>query len=172
MSKALPLFLLFLLAVIGIKYYIDVHVQVETSTTEDDPPTPPNPIGPITPIMPPNPIPPYYDLGIYWYSNCTGEAFSIDWGTLYPGGTESTSLYMRNKGNMDLRLALSTSNWVYHQNETQLSTEQYRNYFSLSWDYNNTTIKPTQILNVTLTLEISPLIQNVTSFAFDIIIYW
>jgi hypothetical protein len=100
-------------------------------------------------------------VGAYYDSACTNRISSIDWGLIAPGGQKSVSVYIRNEGSTAITLAQSTSNW----NPSTASS-----YLSLSWSYNGQTINPNASLQVTLTLNVSPSVNGVTGYSFDIII--
>ena len=101
------------------------------------------------------------NVEIYWDSGCTNEVSLIDWGIIEPGTTENVTLYILNAGNSNVMLSMNTTNW---------SPSSASNYITLSWDYEDQSIGPSQVLQTTLTLSMSPSIQVITSFSFDIII--
>jgi len=102
-------------------------------------------------------------IGVKAYLDSGGsqEVSSINWGTLEPGSTKNFTLYIKNEGNVNITLSLSTENW---------SPSSASNYMSLSWSYNGAVIKPGQIVQVTLSLQVSSSISGVTNFSFDIVI--
>jgi hypothetical protein len=100
-------------------------------------------------------------VGVYWDNGCSQAVSSIDWGLAEPGAVKNVTVYIRNEGNAPITLLLQTSNW----NPTNAA-----DYISLSWNYSGQTIGANQVLAVTLSLSVSPNIQGITSFSFDIII--
>ena len=102
-----------------------------------------------------------FDVEIYWDSNRTNKVTLIDWGSLEPGTTKNMTVYILNSGNSNVMLSENTTNW---------SSSNALDYITLSWDYSGQRITPGQVLETTLTLAISPNIQGVTSFSFDILI--
>jgi len=100
------------------------------------------------------------NIGIYWDSSCTNEVSLIDWGMIEPGTTENVTLYVMNTGNSNVMLSMNKTNWL---------PSSASNYITLSWDYENQSIGPSQVLQTTLTLSMSPSIQEITSFSFDIV---
>lgn len=102
-----------------------------------------------------------YGLGIYWDNNCNEKVSFLDWGTAEPGLTQNVIIYIQNEGNTPTILNLSTTSWI---------PEEAPNYMTLSWDYNDEAIEPSEVVQVTLTLSISPTIEEITNFAFDIVI--
>ena len=103
----------------------------------------------------------------------------VDWGTVYVGTQTNRSLILRSKSNIDTTMNLSAANWTFTNTQGQNVTPPATNPINLTWDYNNSTIKPNQEIPVTLTLSvpydtnlIEYLITNkVTQFSFDIHIY-
>jgi hypothetical protein len=100
-------------------------------------------------------------LGVYSNSQCTTALSALSWGTLTNGENKTTTVYIKNEGNSPATLSLETSNWY----PTSAST-----YLTLSWNYNNQPINPSQVVQVTLTLSVSPNIQGITNFSFDVTI--
>ena len=101
------------------------------------------------------------NVEVYWDSDCTNEVSLIDWGIMEPGTTENVTVYIMNTGNSDVMLSTDTINW---------SPSSASNYITLSWDYEGQSIGSSQVIQTTLTLSISPNIQGITSFSFDIVI--
>jgi hypothetical protein len=101
------------------------------------------------------------ELGAYWDSGCTTEATSITFGTLDPGSSTDYTVYIRNEGNTDLTLSMTTNNW---------SPAGATTYISLTWNRGGQTISPGQVITCTLTLTVSPSIQNIDAFSVNIII--
>ena len=101
------------------------------------------------------------DVEVYWDGDCTEEASLIDWGVVEPGTTESVMVYIQNMGNSNIMLSKNTTNW---------STSSASSYITLSWDYEGQSIGPSEVLQTKLTLSISPNIQGITSFSFDLIL--
>jgi hypothetical protein len=101
------------------------------------------------------------DIEIYWDTNHTEKVLLIDWGAVEPGATKNVTVYVLNTGNSDVMLSKNEANW---------SSSNASNHIMLSWDYNGQRIPPGQILKTTLTLAVSPNIQAVTQFSFDIVV--
>jgi hypothetical protein len=100
-------------------------------------------------------------LGVYSNYQCTSALNALSWGTLTNGENKTTTFYVKNEGNSPTTLSLETSNWY----PTSAST-----YLTLGWNYNNQPINPNQVVQVTLTLSVSPDIQGITNFSFDVTI--
>jgi hypothetical protein len=101
------------------------------------------------------------DLGAYWDSGCTNAATSIAFGTLEPDSSTDYTVYIRNEGNTDLTLSMTTNSW----NPVGAAT-----YISLTWNREGVTISPGQVLTCTLTLDVSSSIQSIDSFSVNIVI--
>jgi hypothetical protein len=67
-------------------------------------------------------------VGVCWDSSCTSAVSSIDWGALEPGVTKNFTIYVRNEGNVQVMLSMTTSNW----NPASASS-----YITLSWNREN-----------------------------------
>jgi len=107
-----------------------------------------------------------YNVGVYWDVNCSSTVSSIEWGQIEPGSAKNVSLFIRNEGKSAASLFLGTDNWT-PSNASEFMT--------LSWDYDNQTLAPPDedsydILLVALTLQVSPSIEGIESFSFDVII--
>ena len=100
-------------------------------------------------------------VGVYSDSECTSPLSSIDWGTLEPGTTKDVTCYVKNEGNSASVLSMETSNW---------SPPSVSDYMTLSWDYTGQPLNPDEVVEVTFTLTVSPSIDGITSFSFDIVI--
>jgi len=100
-------------------------------------------------------------VGVYWDTKCENTVYSLDWGNLLPGSIQKIDVYVRNESNESMTLDLLTENW------SPLIAVQD---ISLSWDYHGDPIYKNQVIVTELSLSVSPEIQGVTSFSFDIII--
>jgi len=179
MKKTIVLVVAFLLLIWSTKYYQD-HYAIEPSPTNSTKKPMPSWGGPGSPIIvPPSPNP-NLQLSIYVEdpnSDSPPEVLqAINWsasgasGPLYPGESRNTSMYAKNEGDLAFKLNLSTSNWHFQDyNNTELSQDHLQ-YFNLTWNYDDAVIAVDEVKPLTLTLSISPLIENVTTFSFDIII--
>ncbi|MHA1665387.1 MAG: hypothetical protein ACTSVW_06100 [Candidatus Njordarchaeales archaeon] len=97
----------------------------------------------------------------YLDSECTQEVSSIDWGVLEPGSTKSFTIFIKNEGNVDVTLSLSSENWTPQSAST---------YITISWDYNGSSIAPNQVIQVNLNLQVSSSVSGIDNFSFDIVI--
>ncbi len=99
------------------------------------------------------------DLGVYSDAGCTTPLTTLSWGTLQPGGSQNLVCYFRNEGNMPVTLTMQTSNWSPAGADT---------YLGLSWNYDSTLIDVDVVVQITFTLTVSPDIEGITTFGFDI----
>ena len=74
-----------------------------------------------------------YKVGIYWDIGCTQRVESIDWGTLYAGGSSSRVVYLRNEGTGGFTLYETTKNY----NPTWFAP-----YINVTWNYNGQAVYP------------------------------
>jgi hypothetical protein len=100
-------------------------------------------------------------VGVYWDAKCENRVYSLDWGKLSPGSTRKFNLYVRNESNETMMLDLLTENW------SPLIAAQN---ISVSWDYHGHPIYENQVILTELALSVSPEINEVKSFSFDIVI--
>jgi hypothetical protein len=101
------------------------------------------------------------NVGIYTTQQCTANLTSITWGTVYPGSNYTRTCYIRNNGNLNMTLSLSTANW---------SPATAGSIVRLVWNYDGRAIRPGQVLAVSWTLRVPPTISGVQDFSFDIIV--
>jgi hypothetical protein len=69
------------------------------------------------------------------------------------------TIYVRNEGNVAATLSKTAQNW----NPSSAST-----YITLNWNYAGQTLAVYQVLQVNLSLTVSPTISGITNFTFDI----
>lgn len=102
-------------------------------------------------------------VNLYRDIECTLSLSSIPWGFIEPGGTKNYNIYARNEGdyNIYLTLDIDANSWI----PTEAS-----NYLVLSWNYDNSTIIPDDVKEITLDLYCDPSVTGVDTFSFDIII--
>jgi PKD repeat protein len=99
-------------------------------------------------------------ISVYWDAACTDDVAAIDWSTLEVGSSENKMVYIKNTANAAATLFLDTDNW----NPSAASQ-----YITLAWDYGGQSISSGAVVEVVLTLTISPDISGITDFSFDII---
>lgn len=109
----------------------------------------------------------YPSTQVYRDRECTTTASSIDWGLVAKGSSSSTTLYLRNRGDVCCALSLETSSW---RPTLEIST-----YVNLEWNCSGT-LDPGTVANVAFNLTMSESesfleyleSSNTEDFAFDI----
>lgn len=121
-------------------------------------------------------------LGVeaYWDRNCENETKEVKWDTIWLGSSQNVTFYLRSISNIETTLNLKAMNWSFYNRDkiVVLPPANISQCMNLSWNYNETTIHSSEIIQVTLTLSasssdsfISYLITNdVREFSLDIII--
>ena len=101
------------------------------------------------------------NVGVYSDAGCTQNLTSIDWGSVYPGGSVPKTIYVKNTGNAPITLSMTTTSW----NPTIASGQ-----INVAWDKENTVQNAGQSTSATLTLSVSQNVSGVTSFSMNIIV--
>ena len=101
------------------------------------------------------------NVGVYWDSGCTNVTSTVNWGMLSPGDSKNVTLYVRNDGNVAVKLSLTVQNW----NPSNAS-----NYMGLAWNREGQILGSGSVVAATLTLSVSSGISGITNFSFDIVI--
>ena len=121
-------------------------------------------------------------LGVeaYWDQGLTNRTESINWGSVLAGSSQNVTLYIRSISTIETTLELRTANWTLRNSTDGFAAGPSENspYMNLTWNYNGTTVHPSEIIQVTLTLStssspdfVSVIIANdVKGFDFDIVI--
>ena len=84
---------------------------------------------------------------------------SVDWGELEPNETATKQVHAKNDGSMQLTLIFQTLNW---------QPKEAPNFLLFSSPENMTTLDSKQERLLDLTLSVSPNIEGINSFSFDI----
>lgn len=100
-------------------------------------------------------------LGVYWDPECTDAASSLDFGLLELGFSKNFTLYLKNEGNIDLNLSMTSENW---------NPATAMDYMNLTWNREGQQIGPDELIGCVLTLSVLEDVQGVSSFTLDIII--
>lgn len=100
-------------------------------------------------------------VGFYQDTTYDEAVDSIDWGSLSPGSSKKFNVYIKNEGDSDIRLSLKTIDW-----EPPAASK----YMKLDWNYTGRAISPDEATRTTLTLSVSPVINVITTFSFNILI--
>ena len=117
---------------------------------------------PAPPPPPPSPPPePDIEIDVYSDSGCTQLVSNVDWGEILAGSTITRIVYVKNNGDYEVALGLSTENW---------SPVEAMADITLDWDYNGTFLEVGEVRQVIFSLSIDSGIGGISSFSFDIVI--
>jgi hypothetical protein len=78
-----------------------------------------------------------------------------------PGSTSNVTVYVRNEGNTATNISMTTESW---------SPSNAPNYLTLNWNYNGQQLNPSEVVQITLSLNVSSSVKGIENFSFDIII--
>ncbi|MBT0159210.1 hypothetical protein G4O51_04415 [Candidatus Bathyarchaeota archaeon A05DMB-2] len=96
---------------------------------------------------------------------------NIDWGQIVAGEEKkSPTIYCRNEGNVPLTMSFSPSDWVFNDSSGNSLPQTYSQYFSLTWNYDNTKINPNEVREVIFSLAVSTDLKDVASFSFNLVV--
>jgi len=101
------------------------------------------------------------NVGVYKESQCLNPLTSIDWGILEPSETKAYSCFVRNEANVPVVLNLTTEEWI------PVNASEF---IFLSWNYALDMLGVNEVRNVVFSLSVSPDIEGITNFSFDIIV--
>ena len=113
-------------------------------------------------------------LGLYRsYPNETSRQYldNIEWYTITPGQyRNSSTIYFRNEGTVPLTVSFSPVDWVFHDAAGNLLPQSYSQYFTLTWNYDNSAIKVNEVRPLVFTLAVSSNLTDVASFSFNLVV--
>ena len=137
-------------AVVGV---LQSNERLSTSGIVTRPALPPPPSSP-----PPEPD---IEIDVYSDSGCTQLVSNVDWGEILAGSTITRIVYVKNNGDYEVALGLSTENW---------SPVEAMADITLDWDYDGTFIEVDEVRQVRFSLSVDSGIGGISSFSFDIVI--
>lgn len=100
-------------------------------------------------------------IGVYWDRAATNRCQSIYWGEISPGSKKTVTVFVKNEISESLFYLLTTGNW-YPSNAS--------GFMNLAWNYSGNKTAAGSILQVSMTLSVSPEIRGITNFNFDILV--
>lgn len=119
----------------------------------------------------------FLTIGVYSSNPSAGSLKplgAIDWSTegpIMPGQSRNSPLvYLWNEGNKPVSLYLSTSRWTFRDATGNVLAGDYRQYFSLTWNYDYSRIGVGEIRSVIFTLTVLPGLVDVSLFSFDLVV--
>ena len=117
---------------------------------------------PPPPAPPPSPPPePDIEIDVYSDSACTEPISSVEWGSIEAGRSKDRIVYVKNNGDHEVSLSLSTDDW---------SPSSASQYMQLSWDYDGSVLQKGAVEQIMITLTVSSSISGVSNFNFNIVI--
>ena len=137
-------------AVVGV---LQSNQRLSTSGIVTRPAPPPPPSSP-----PPEPD---IEIDVYSDSGCTQFASNVDWGEILVGSTITRLVYVKNNGDYEIALGLSTENW---------SPVEAMADITLDWDYDGTYLEVGEVSQVIFSLSVDSGIGSISTFSFDIVI--
>ena len=106
-------------------------------------------------------IMPSDQLRMYADAACTQPVTAIAWGRLAASEQKTFPVFLRNIGNTSCVLQMNVMNW----NPSYLS-----DHVSVSWDYAGQVLAVDDILPVMFALTVSPDLENIGAFSYDLVI--
>jgi len=100
-------------------------------------------------------------LAVYWDLQGTNATSSLEFGQLEPGSSKNFDLYLRNEGDLDINLSMTSENW---------DPANAPDYLTLTWNREGQQVRPDEVIAFVITLSVSENIQGISSFSLDIII--
>lgn len=101
-------------------------------------------------------------IKIYDSAQCVNVVSEIDWGTIDVGGSSQVTLWVKNSGNSNVTLTLSSENY---------SPAAVQQFLTLSWNHTATKwLLPGEVEAIVFKLQVSPTVSGITDFYFDIIV--
>jgi hypothetical protein len=98
---------------------------------------------------------------IYEDAGASMPLTQIDWKMVEPDETKTYVCYVKSLSNVPTTLSLMTSAWM----PSNAST-----FITLTWNYDNTTLLPNEIRQIVFSLHVSPIVNGIDNFSFEIIV--
>ena len=99
------------------------------------------------------------NLAVYSDSECTLPLTSVNWGSVTPGSSNPTTIYIKNTGNITETLTMTTGGW------DPLSSNSC---LTLTWDKENAVVAPGSSTAAVLTLVVDLDTGSLSNFSFNI----
>lgn len=94
---------------------------------------------------------------VYKDVNCTQPLSQFEWGFVEPNETAYQVCYIKSTSNVNSTLTFTIENW---------NPENSSNYLTLSWNYDNSTLQPNEVIEVTFSLRVDSEINQAGHFSF------
>lgn len=101
------------------------------------------------------------NVGVFSDSGCTQALTSIDWGTISPGNSVNKTMYVKNTGNTQVTLNMTTNGW---------NPANANGPITVTWNKEAATLTASAYTAAVLTLSVSSSISGITSFSVNIVI--
>jgi len=101
------------------------------------------------------------NIGIYSDAACTQSLTTVNWGTISPGNSVTTTVYVKNIGTVPLTLSMAPTNWA---------PSNANGYLTLIWNRQNNALAVGSSISATLTLTASASAGSLTNFSVDTVI--
>lgn len=101
------------------------------------------------------------NVAVYSDNPCTQNCTSISWGTLHPGTTNTTVVYVKNTGSLPIILSMTAESWA---------PTNADNYLTATWDQEGTVLQADEQVTATLTLTAEADTGDLTDFTYNMII--
>lgn len=99
------------------------------------------------------------NIGVYQDSGCTTPVTSLTAGTLNPGQSTTSTIYIKNTGNAPVTVTMTVGNW---------NPSNAGSYLTLTWNRQNTVLSVGESISATLTLTAAVDTGSLTTFSCDI----
>jgi hypothetical protein len=101
------------------------------------------------------------NVGLYSDSGCTINCTSINWENINSGSVAKKTIYIKNSGDTNVILGISTDNW---------NPKWAKPLLKMSWNLSNYLLCAGEVVPATLTLAAASNTGNITNFTFIILI--
>lgn len=96
------------------------------------------------------------EIRVYGDAQLTKEISGVSWGEIQVGDQSTVTLWIKNTGNIPLKISFSLNEWA---------PANAGEYLSISWNYDGAAIQPNAYAAVDLTLSVSPSTVGITTFS-------
>ena len=101
------------------------------------------------------------NVGVYSDSACTIPLTSINWGSISPGSSVTSTVYVKNTGNSQITLSMTKNSWTPTSADGPIS---------VTWNRESTTLGVGLYTAAVLTLSVSSGISGISTFSVNIVV--
>lgn len=119
-------------------------------------------------------------VDVCWDADFKNQTREIHWGAIRAGAQGNVTVYLRSLCKTEITLDLTTANWIFRdsEGETVMKLTGASRDMNLTWTYDGRSIKPNEVLQIKLIIQLSStpdfvrrlFFFKVNSFSFDIFI--